>query len=411
MMKELFFILLIHLFAFIFVSANIHHSLPKVYALYFPQFHEDPLNNKLWGKGYTDWDNVRKMPERNRFNRSILQPDDSIGYYDLLKFDIRQKQRMLAQQYGIDGFIYHHYWFHHHDGGPTLSGVIEQMLKDGEPNITFAFNWAMDSWQGTWHGRGKLGEILYQQVCPPVLDSRISDHYKYLKQFFRHPNYIKIEGVPLLLVLRSFPNKCHGVLQKLRDLAKADGYPAPGLYITGGSNPMSTHEIYTGEPNAPLDSRYQADFYYPFASFPNHQARIPQKCMSGETRLATDRLQYLSVMTHFDHTPRRDFENSTIWDRSYNKLGPAKSFELDLVTTMLYDRCCQHEQVRSKGGKFVVVNAWNEWAEGMCLEPSKPYGYQFLEAVKTAKNVVRTIKCHWPVYNNYFRKLNQTANT
>ena len=391
----------------ILVSGNLHHSLPKVYALYFPQFHEDPLNNKLWGKGYTDWDNVRKMPPRNRFNRTILQPDESLGYYDLLKFDIRQKQRILAQHYGVDGFIYHHYWFHHKGGGPTLSGVLERMLKDGEPNITFALNWAMDSWQGTWHGRGKLGELLYEQVCPPVQDSRISDHYQYLKQFFNHPNYIKINGAPLFFVLRSFPNKCHGVLQKLRELARNDGFPAPGLYIVGGSNPMSTHEIYTSQLTPAYDTRYEADYFYPYASFPNHQAKIPQKCMSGETRSPNDRLQYLSTMVHFDHTPRRDFENSTIWDRSFNKLGPVKSFELDLVTTMLYDRCCQNEHVRAKGGKFVVVNAWNEWAEGMCLEPSNAYGYQFLEAVKAAKNVVRTVKCQWPIYNNYFRKNNQ----
>lgn len=25
----------------------------KVYAVYFPQFHEDRLNNYLWGKGFT----------------------------------------------------------------------------------------------------------------------------------------------------------------------------------------------------------------------------------------------------------------------------------------------------------------------------------------------------------------------
>ena len=25
----------------------------KIYAIYFPQFHEDRLNNRLWGKGFT----------------------------------------------------------------------------------------------------------------------------------------------------------------------------------------------------------------------------------------------------------------------------------------------------------------------------------------------------------------------
>lgn len=41
-----------------------------------------------------------------------------------------------------------------------------------------------------------------------------------------------------------------------------------------------------------------------------------------------------------------------------------------------------HCQARDKGGKFVLVNAWNEWAEGMALEPSDVYGRKLLEVDK-----------------------------
>ena len=30
-------------------------SLPRVLAIVFPQYHRDPLNDKLWGKAFTDW--------------------------------------------------------------------------------------------------------------------------------------------------------------------------------------------------------------------------------------------------------------------------------------------------------------------------------------------------------------------
>lgn len=36
----------------------------KVFVLYFPQYHEDELNNRLWGKGFTDWDNVKQSPQK-----------------------------------------------------------------------------------------------------------------------------------------------------------------------------------------------------------------------------------------------------------------------------------------------------------------------------------------------------------
>ena len=103
-------------------SAAAHLSLPRILALYFPQFHPDPINDRLWGVNFTDWDSLRRAPKTNRLGYQIPRPTE-LGYYDLsdTASDVRRKQGELAREYGIDAFAYHHYWFYDEEyPGPNL---------------------------------------------------------------------------------------------------------------------------------------------------------------------------------------------------------------------------------------------------------------------------------------------------
>jgi hypothetical protein len=43
--------------------------------------------------------------------------------------------------------------------------------------------------------------------------------------------------------------------------------------------------------------------------------------------------------------------------------------------------------------RIVAINAWNEWAEGMAIEPSDVYEYGWLETIHEVKRQVEAVSC------------------
>lgn len=227
--------------------------------IYFPQYHRDPINDRNWGDNFTDWDSLRQSDEKNILGRIIPRPllellnDASdkdlpppLGYYDLTQRKPRQTQGILAKKYGIDGFIYHHYWFYDpSDPGPTLAKPLENMLEDGHPDIPFLLNWCSVSWVNVWMGKAifqkiptnKNRAITLQEQYFNATDDMIYEHYQWLKPFFKHPNYITVDGQPAFLVY-TWDARTLPILETLRRFAIEDGFP--GLHFIVGRS--SHHE-------------------------------------------------------------------------------------------------------------------------------------------------------------------------
>jgi O-antigen biosynthesis protein len=393
-------------------STNSSGILPLVLAIVFPQFHRDPINDKLWGEGFTDWDNLRKAPEKNRLGFAIPRPTE-LGYYDLTDASTRKQQGELAREHGIDGFIFHHYWFYDPSHpGPTMHAPLEAMLKDGYPSIRFCLHWCASKWMNTWHGQTSAGfvvpkdGVLQKQFFPAnASDPAIEEHYNWLRRYFHHPNYIKVQGHPVLMLYQKKPSS-FPVLRRLRELAILDGLP--GLYMTLGLTRPHPHlqpideKLFTGIQN--LD-RVPWDVFTKTLAYPNpypwnekSPLTVPAWCRRKRSHLKKPlrTREIAGIVASFDNTPRRNLEEANIWSADQPSLV-VERFRQSLEAALYYESCCFP---RSKStinaaddDRFVVINSMNEWAEGMALEPSDVYGRGFLETVRDTKKRILASGC------------------
>ena len=117
--------------------------IPKILALYLPQYYPFQENDEWWGKGFTEWTNVGKAKPLWRGHYQPKVPAD-LGYYDLRVPEVRECQAELAKEAGVTGFLYWHYWFG--NGKLLMERVFQEVLESGKPDFPFALAWANHSW-------------------------------------------------------------------------------------------------------------------------------------------------------------------------------------------------------------------------------------------------------------------------
>jgi hypothetical protein len=386
--------------------------LPRILVLVFPQFQHDSLNDYLWGKGFTDWDNLKKSPAKNRLGFKIPRPTE-LGYYDYANLEPRKKQGELAKQYGIDGLVFHHYWFYDETHpGPNLHTPLVNMLKDGHPNMPFALHWCASKWTNTWSGQVgpdfvlKEHGVLQKQYFPKNdKDGKIIEHYNWLKQFFHHPNYIKVDGKPVLMMYQKKPSS-FPVLKRLKELAIEDGFP--GMYYTVGLTKPHEHLLDIGDLSkwnprpqkaGTALSKYEFD---KVVSYPNPAAwnekrslQVPGWCTGEAKDSGKQRSRHIAgIISSFDNTPRRNYEEARLWSSDEPDVV-VERFRKSLHAALYYEACCFpndiEERLKKKkddDDRFILINSMNEWAEGMALEPSDVYGRKFLETIRDTVRAV-----------------------
>ena len=139
----------------------------KIIAFNLPQFHEIPENNEWWGKGFTEWTNIKAD---NKYSEGIKPLDGN--YYNFLDKSTMQWQTDLCKKYGVYGMCYYHYYF---NGRLLLEKPAENLLEWKGIDQKFCFCWANHTWYRSWNG---TKEVLLEQTYGKEEEWR--RHFEYL---------------------------------------------------------------------------------------------------------------------------------------------------------------------------------------------------------------------------------------
>ena len=357
----------------------------KAVAMYLPQFHETKENNAWWGKGYTEWTAVRKAKP---LFEGHYQPREPLNnhYYNLLDKKVMEWQVKLAQEANIYGFCFYHYWFK--DGKKILEKPAENLLKWKELDIHYCFSWANESWIRTWSnvkggnswvndeisetkdGADDRGVLLEQQYGA---EEEWKNHFEYLLPFFRDERYIKVEQKPVFMIYRPELVDCMDkMISYWRTLAKE--YGLPGIYIMCANCDKNIWQE--------VDARYIQEFNYSYSI----DCADTVKALGNKEGVLTydydilwkniinrkydlDEKIFLGACVDFDCTPRHGKKGNLALGGNPEKFG------------YYFEEICK-KSIR-RHNEYIFINAWNEWGEGMHLEPDKKYGIEYLKAVKT----------------------------
>jgi hypothetical protein len=349
----------------------------RLIAYYLPQFHPIPENDAWWGKGFTEWTNVTKAKPLFRGHHQPQLPGD-LGFYDLRVPEIREAQAAMARHYGIEGFCYWHYWF---NGKRLLNRPLDEVMRSGQPNFPFCIGWANESWTRRWTGEEK--EVLLQQTYSP--EDNLA-HARWLAKTFSDPRYICVDGRPLFILYRasSLPEA-----RRTTDTFRAEcvrlGVPEPYIVGRDTHDPGSDMREYgcdITEASSPNFSALPGAFHPP-GRLSDWKRNFQLGIMTGNIK-AFDYEQACQLMERarpahphipgffcgWDNTARRGRKAIVLTGSMPNAFARG----LRVVLKSVSNRSPEH--------RIVFLNAWNEWAEGMCLEPGQLHGHGFLEAVK-----------------------------
>lgn len=359
----------------------------KIIAMYLPQYHRIPENDKWWGEGFTDWEAAKKASPLFEGHEQPKIPCDEF-YYDLSRKEDISWQVKLANKYGIDGLCIYHYWFS--SKLQLLEKPAEIIRDNADIEIPFCFAWDNTSWIRTWskirgnawstQSRGDKVEEENEGVLAKLDYGNKKDweiHFNYLLTFFKDERYIKKEGKPIFIF---FTNTELETLKSMgeywNELAKKNGFP--GIYLITRVSPLNKKRIFDGTLcYEPVYSGWQTGMIIKKmlrTTNVKKQDKIQKYSYDKiwgkivkSAKFCKKEYQYYGAFVGYDDTPRRGKKGKVVCGNTPEKFAK--------YLKRLREICEEQNK------EWLFLTAWNEWGEGAILEPDEQNGRAYLEMI------------------------------
>ena len=371
----------------------------EVFAIYFPSWHPDGHYEKWYGKGFCEWELVKTTKPLFAAHKQPRVP--SWGYFDESDPEMMKRQIDLAAGSGITGFLFDWFWY---NGVDFLERPLNEAFLNS-PNrnrLKFAIMWANHNW-GIWpvldQGVRGMNGNENQASCEPFLKTFHSEEdlrhvMEYCcEKYFKCENYWKINGKPVY----SFYS-CNRLFQAIEpadvlricnETVQKHGFP--GIYTLMNIGCCNDNEYFCGWGRIPRirDAGFDSVFAYNSGVRSDYEKSVnpgeptvDYAIMMRNQRHCWEQIAaggmsfFPSITLGMDVSPRWSREVSYPWD--YEKLG-----YYPIVVNNTPERIAELlKEALNFDTEAVIINAWNEWTEGMSLLPDNFDGSGRLDKIR-----------------------------
>lgn len=308
----------------------------KIYVHYMPWFETPSTNGVNWGQ---HWTMANKNPENingdgQREIASYFYP--TIGPYASSDKDVIEYHLLLMKYAGIDGLIID--WYGSSDvydfgNNRTNTEAVIDLLD----NVGLTFAVTYEDWT--------LNAVVNQTDAETVLDAAIADFDYLEKEYFNLDNYINIDGEPLLTVFGPQVITTEADWTILSESLSKSSANLSLWYESGemGSNAFGEFS-WVYEDNSHIENFYK-----------NQKSKF-------------------NLILGSAYPGFKDF---------YTEGGKEESalpWEIDHNNGVTFDETLAMAQAANID--YLQLITWNDFGEGTNIEPTREYGYQYLEKLQ-----------------------------